>query len=71
MPFPSLFGDIQHLALKVIGLSHHSQGSNTVEEDITVRTQVTDCSSAMLMSYFFFVVVVKLKAFIPSMKYAL
>lgn len=51
LPFPSLFSDIQHLALKLIGLAHHSQGSNTIEEDITVRAQVTDWLSATLSSY--------------------
>lgn len=37
--FPSLLSDISRLALEPIGLSHHSQGNNTVEEDITVRTR--------------------------------
>lgn len=60
------------MALKPIGLSHHCQGSNSVKEEITVRTQVTDwwsATSGFLFSVVVVVVVVKLKAFIPNMKY--
>lgn len=42
LPSPSLFRDMECLALKPIGLSYHSRGSNTVEEDITVSMVVTD-----------------------------
>lgn len=75
MPFPSLLGDIPCLALKQIGLSHRSQGSNTVEEDITVRTRVTDCLSEMLdLSFYIFFffgggIGVKIETFIHGVRY--
>lgn len=55
-----------------IGLSHRRQGSNTVEEEITVRTQVTDCrfavSSLLLLLSAAAAVIVKLRKFISKMR---
>lgn len=61
------------MVLEPIGLSHRRQGSNTVEEEITVRTQVTDCRFAassllLLLSAAAAAVVVKLKEFISKMR---
>lgn len=62
------------MVLEPIGLSHRRQGSNTVEEEITVRTQVTDCRFAasslllLLLLSAAAAVVVKLKKFISKMR---